>query len=184
MQWARKVNTVNRQGSEWQKSKQWSHNAVSQENQNSGNATPWVRILTHCVGKIQNSGKSKQAKHANMWSSPQRIVYNKTNFTKKNYLDGLSLKKFFHPYGSCRTSQVTANQHIFKSNLTINFCQKQCLLVITWNEKHSLKQAVPITYTLEKSFLLLLLLKVCVVSFNRVKKLVLCFGLFDSSFNF
>ena len=38
----------------------------------------------------------------------------------------------------------------------INFHKKQCLPVITWNEKHSSKQVVPIKYTLH-----LALVKVC-----------------------
>ena len=71
--------------------------------------------------------------------------------------------KTFHQHDFCRASWVTVNQHIFKSSLTINFCQKQRLLVILWNEKHSSKQAVQITYTLEESFLQQLLLKVCVL---------------------
>ena len=32
----------------------------------------------------------------------------------------------------------------------INFYKKQCLAVITWKKNHSSKQAVSITYTLEK----------------------------------
>ena len=32
----------------------------------------------------------------------------------------------------------------------INFYKNQCLPVITWKKKHSSKQAVLITYTLEK----------------------------------
>ena len=32
----------------------------------------------------------------------------------------------------------------------IKFYKKQCLPVITWKKKHSSKQAVSITYTLEK----------------------------------
>ena len=34
--------------------------------------------------------------------------------------------------------------------VTTNCYKKRCLLVITKNKKHSLKQVVPITYTLEK----------------------------------
>ena len=33
-----------------------------------------------------------------------------------------------------------------------NFYQKQCLPVMTWNEKHLSKQVAPITDSLEKSF--------------------------------
>ena len=36
------------------------------------------------------------------------------------------------------------------NRIPINFCKKDCLPVITKNKKHSSKQVVPITYTLEK----------------------------------
>ena len=46
-------------------------------------------------------------------------------------------------------------QHRGWENLSvaINFYEKQQLLVLTWNKKHSSKQGVSITYTLEKKFL-------------------------------
>ena len=37
--------------------------------------------------------------------------------------------------------------------VAINMDKKSCLIIITWNKKHSSKQAVPITYTLGTSFL-------------------------------
>ena len=149
------------------KSKQWPHNPGSLKNQNSA-TTQQVRILTHCFGKNQNSSKSKQVTHANMWTSPRRKVYDKENLEVKKHTPKKIIwidypDKTFHQHDFCRASWVTVNQHIFKSGLTINFCQKQCLLVILWNEKHSSKQAVQITYTLEESFLQQLLLKVCVL---------------------
>ena len=39
-------------------------------------------------------------------------------------------------------------------------CKNKCLLVVTKNKKHSSKQVLPITYTLEKESLLLQLFKV------------------------
>ena len=36
--------------------------------------------------------------------------------------------------------------------VTINLCKKQCLPVITYNKKHSSKQAVSMIYTLRKNF--------------------------------
>ena len=36
--------------------------------------------------------------------------------------------------------------------ITINFYKKQYLPVVTMNKKHSLKQVVPIIFTLEKKF--------------------------------
>ena len=38
-------------------------------------------------------------------------------------------------------------------NNAINLYKKKCLPIIAWNKTHSLKQAVPITYTLGKKFL-------------------------------
>ena len=45
-----------------------------------------------------------------------------------------------------------SNNMTVKNNLTvrINLFEKQCHPVITWNKKHSLKQVISITYTLEK----------------------------------
>ena len=40
-----------------------------------------------------------------------------------------------------------------EKSVTINFYEKQCLLILIWNEKHSSKQSVSITCTLEKKFL-------------------------------
>ena len=45
--------------------------------------------------------------------------------------------------------------------VTTDSYERKCLLVITKNKKHSSKQVVPITYTLEKGSLLLPLFKVC-----------------------
>ena len=64
-----------------------------------------------------------------------------------------------------------------------NFCRKkQCLPVIKWNKKHSPKQIMSITCTLEKMFFLQLLLwKVCEsFLFGGSKKIVLDFGLYES----
>ena len=43
----------------------------------------------------------------------------------------------------------------------MNFYEKLCVPVITWNKKHLSKQAVPITYAFGRCFLQLLLLKSC-----------------------
>ena len=43
----------------------------------------------------------------------------------------------------------------------MNFYEKLCVPVVTWNKKHLSKQAVPITYALGRRFLQLLLLKAC-----------------------
>ena len=43
----------------------------------------------------------------------------------------------------------------------MNFYEKLCVPVITWNKKHLSKQAVPITYAFGRRFLQLLLLKSC-----------------------
>ena len=53
---------------------------------------------------------------------------------------------------------------VFEKNLRVitNFSRKHCLPVITSNKNNLLKQAVPITYTLEKRFFAVaILLKVC-----------------------
>ena len=53
---------------------------------------------------------------------------------------------------------------VFEKNLRVitNFSRKHCLPVITSNKNNLLKQAVPITYTLEKRFFAVaVLLKVC-----------------------
>ena len=63
----------------------------------------------------------------------------------------------------------------------INFYKKQCLPVITRKKKDSSKQAVLITYTLEKKVLQLLLLKVCEsFLFGESKKTVAYLGLYES----
>ena len=68
--------------------------------------------------------------------------------------------------------------------VTIN-SYKKCLPVISWNKKHSSKQVVPVTCTLEKHFLQLRSLKVCVCFFFRQsKKSALYFGLYVSSLHF
>ena len=52
-------------------------------------------------------------------------------------------------------------------------------------QKTLLKQLGSITYTLEKKFLHLLLLKVCEsFRFGQIKKLEVLFGLYESSFTF
>ena len=52
---------------------------------------------------------------------------------------------------------------------------------MTWNKKHSSKKFASITYTLEKHFLQLLLLKACEsFRFGEVKKLEEYFGLYES----
>ena len=57
--------------------------------------------------------------------------------------------------------------------ITIYFLKKQCLLVITLNKKHALKQALSMTYTLGKTFLQLLLLNICEsFFFTESKKIV------------
>ena len=63
--------------------------------------------------------------------------------------------------------------------------KKQCLSVIIQNKKNWLKKVVPITYTLEKMFFQLLRLEVCeLFLFRQSKKLVLCFGWYESSLLF
>ena len=37
-----------------------------------------------------------------------------------------------------------------KISEAINFCKNLCLLVITWNKKHSSKHVIPTTYMLKK----------------------------------
>ena len=77
---------------------------------------------------------------------------------------------------------------VFEKNLRVitNFSRKHCLPVITSNKNNLLKQAVPITYTLEKRFFAVaILLKVCESSLSdRVKELVVYFGLHESSMDF
>ena len=70
--------------------------------------------------------------------------------------------------------------------VTIDFYQKDCLPVVTWNKNNLSKQIVPITYTLEKRFFAVaILLKVCESSLSdRVKELVVYFGLHESSMDF
>ena len=59
--------------------------------------------------------------------------------------------------------------------------EKQWLLVLIWNKKHSSKQVVPITYTLEKKFFAAATFEGLVSSFfsDIVKKLIY-FGLHES----
>ena len=78
------------------------------------------------------------------------------------------------------------NMEVKKSlRVTKNFNEK-CRALITWSKKHSSKQVVPITYTLEKkSFLKLLLLKDCEsFIFRETIKIVVCFGLYQSTLGF
>ena len=67
--------------------------------------------------------------------------------------------------------------------VTINFYEKRCLPVATWNKNNLPKQVVPIIYKLEKRFLQLLYFWRFVSCFlsGRVKKLVVYFGLYESS---
>ena len=70
--------------------------------------------------------------------------------------------------------------------VTINFYEKRCLPVATWNKNNLPKQVVPIIYKLEKRFLQLLYFWRFVSCFlsGRVKKLVVYFGLYESSLDF
>ena len=65
----------------------------------------------------------------------------------------------------------------------INFDEKHCLPVVTWNKNNLSEQVTPIIYTLEKRFLQLLYFWRFVSCFlsGRVKKLVVYFGLYESS---
>ena len=58
--------------------------------------------------------------------------------------------------------------------IKINFYEKHCLPVVTWNKNNLWKQVVPIIYTLEKRFSQLLYFFRFVSCFilGRVKKLV------------
>ena len=40
------------------------------------------------------------------------------NLRLKKFFSGMSIKNFFDQYVSCRPSQVTVNQHIFKSDMS------------------------------------------------------------------
>ena len=58
--------------------------------------------------------------------------------------------------------------------VTINFYKKLCLPVIIWNKKYLWMQVVPISYTLEKSFLQLALLKVRELFLFRESSVLVC----------
>ena len=67
-----------------------------------------------------------------------------------------------------------------------NFYEKHYLPVATWNKNNLSKQVVPMIYTLDKRFLQLLYFwkfASCFFS-GRVKKLVVYFGLYESSLDF
>ena len=68
------------------------------------------------------------------------------------------------------------------SNLwvTTNLYKKQCLLVITWNKKHSSKQLVLLIYTLGKDFFVTAAFKGGVRHFfsGIVEKFIVHFGLY------
>ena len=71
--------------------------------------------------------------------------------------------------------------------VTINFYKKRCLPLIKWNKKNPSKQVISITYAYwGKMFLELLLWKVfkCPFYSKRVKKVVVYFGLHESSLHF
>ena len=65
-----------------------------------------------------------------------------------------------------------------------NFYKKQCLPVITWNKKHSLKKVISITYTPEKMFFAAATFEGLRVLFFWSKKIVVDFGLYESSLYF
>ena len=55
--------------------------------------------------------------------------------------------------------------------VTINFYEKYCLPIATWNKNNLSKQVVPIIYTLEKRFFTVtILLKVCELFLFRQSK--------------
>ena len=59
--------------------------------------------------------------------------------------------------------------------VTINFCKKHCLEVVTWNKNNLMKQVVPITYTPKKRFAAVaILLKVCESFLFRESKKAFC----------
>ena len=62
--------------------------------------------------------------------------------------------------------------------------EKHCLSVVTWNKNNLSQQVVPITYTLEKRFFAVAILLKVYESFlfRQSKKLVIYFGLYESSF--
>ena len=66
--------------------------------------------------------------------------------------------------------------------VTINFCKKQCPPVV---EKHLSMQVLPITYKQKKTFFTVAILRKLMSRFfsDKVKKLVLCFGIYESSLN-
>ena len=69
----------------------------------------------------------------------------------------LVLRRYKLKYGliSNHLFQTTQERGRWKQNnlrVTINFCEKTCLSVATWNKIDISQQVVPITYTLEKRF--------------------------------
>ena len=80
-----------------------------------------------------------------------------------------------------------AQQHggYTKLYVTISLYKKECLPVITRNKKHSSKQVVSMIYTLGKDFFATATFQgYRDVSFQTVKKLVVYFGLCESSLHF
>ena len=70
--------------------------------------------------------------------------------------------------------------------LTINFYKNHCLPVAISNKNNLSNQVVPITYTLEKNFFIVAILLRFVSHFflDRVKNIVVFFGLYEYSLNF
>ena len=70
--------------------------------------------------------------------------------------------------------------------LTINFYKNHCLPVAISNKNNLSNQVVPITYTLENNFFIVAILLRFVSHFflDRVKNIVVFFGLYEYSLNF